>query len=87
MKILISDNLSPRGLEVLRKHDGIEVDFKAGIPGEEVRRIIGDYDALIVRSETRVTAEIIASGSRLRVVGPAGKLLDKMLAAIGFTPS
>lgn len=77
MKILISDHLSPRGLDVLKQHD-IEVDFKAGIPGDEVRRIIGDYDALIVRSETKVNADILSSASRLRVVGRAGTGVDNI---------
>ena len=78
MKILISDNLSPRGIELLRSRELFEVDFKVGLKPEELKKIIGDYDALIVRSETRVTADLIAAAEGLKVIGRAGTGVDNI---------
>ncbi|HWQ35175.1 MAG TPA: phosphoglycerate dehydrogenase [Blastocatellia bacterium] len=78
MKILISDNLSNIGVELLRRHENFTVDKKVGLKPEELRKIIGEYDALIVRSETRVTADLIAAGERLRVIGRAGTGVDNI---------
>ena len=77
MKVLISDNLSPVGAEIL-KEAGIEVDFKPGLSPEELKEIIGYYDGLIIRSATQVTADILESASRLKVVGRAGIGLDNV---------
>ena len=65
MKVLISDNLSPRGVEILKKA-GFDVDFRSKTPAEEIEQIIGDFDALIIRSATKVTAALLekATGSR-----------------------
>jgi D-3-phosphoglycerate dehydrogenase len=78
MKILISDNLSARGVELLRAREIFEVDLKVGIKADELKKIIGDYDALIVRSETKVTAEIIAAADNLKVIGRAGTGVDNI---------
>ena len=77
MKVLISDNLSPAGAEIL-KNAGLDVDIKTGLAPEELKAIIGDYDGLVIRSATKVTEEIIASASKLRVVGRAGIGLDNV---------
>ena len=53
MKVLISDNLSPLGVDILKKA-GLEVDARSKTSPEEIGKIIGDYDALIIRSATRV---------------------------------
>ena len=66
MKILVSDPLSPKGLELLRQHT--RVDLQPHLSSAELQQIIGDYDALIVRSSTRVTRELIETGRRLRCV-------------------
>lgn len=78
MKILISDNLSARGVDLLRTHEQFEVDLKVGIKPEELKKIIPEYDALVVRSETRVTSEIIASADKLKVIGRAGTGVDNI---------
>src|SRR5581483_2464964 len=78
MKILISDNLSNRGVEILKRHESFVVDKNVGLKPEELRKIVGDYDALIVRSETKVTADIIAAGERLKVIGRAGTGVDNI---------
>lgn len=76
MKILVSDPLSPQGLELLQQH--AQVDLRPRLSSEELQQIIGDYDALIVRSSTRVTAELIEAGRRLKAIGRAGVGVDNI---------
>lgn len=77
MKVLISDNLAPVGAQIL-KDAGLDVDVKTGLPPEELKKIIGDYDGLVIRSATKVTADIIEAADRLKVVGRAGIGLDNV---------
>ncbi len=77
MKVLISDNLSPVGAEILR-NAGLEVDIKTGLPPAELAKIIPDYDGLVIRSATKVTADIIEAAANLKVVGRAGIGLDNV---------
>jgi len=71
-KVLISDSLSDRAVEIFRER-GIEVDFEPGLSAESLLARIGDYDGLAIRSATKVTAEVLAAGNgRLKVVGRAG---------------
>ncbi len=76
-KVLISDSLSPRGIEILRAA-GLEVAAKEKVSPEELLQIIGEYDGLIVRSATKVTAPVLAAAKRLRIVGRAGSGLDNV---------
>jgi D-3-phosphoglycerate dehydrogenase / 2-oxoglutarate reductase len=78
MKILVSDTLSEKGVEIFQKAKGIEVDVKTGLPPEELKAIIKDYDGLVIRSATKVTQEIIEAGDHLKVVGRAGIGLDNV---------
>lgn len=78
MKILISDNLSNIGVEVLKRFEQFQVDKKTGLSPDELKAIIGEYDALIVRSETKVTADLIAAGENLKVIGRAGTGVDNI---------
>lgn len=78
MKVLVSDNLEDVGLDVLRKEPGIQVDLRAGLKPEELKAIIGDYDALIIRSATKVTEDLLQSAAKLKVVGRAGIGLDNV---------
>ncbi|MCU0575718.1 MAG: phosphoglycerate dehydrogenase [Desulfobacterota bacterium] len=80
MKILVSDKLSDAGVEIL-KRGGFTVDVKTGLKPEELKEIIGGYDALVVRSATKVSAEIIAAGKRLKVIGRAGAGVDNIDSA------
>ena len=75
-KILVADPLAEDGLERLRRAG--EVTIVSRLPEAELIRRIPDFDALVVRSETRVTAPIIEAGSRLRVVGRAGVGVDNI---------
>ena len=77
-KVLISDKLEKEGLDIFAAQKDITVDCKFGIPAAELKSIIGEYDALIVRSGTQVTAEIIAAASKLKVIGRAGVGLDNV---------
>ena len=74
-KVLISDSLSPRAVEIFRER-GVEVDVKTGLKPEELKAIIGEYDGLAIRSATKVTKDILSAASRLKVVGRAGIGVD-----------
>lgn len=76
-KILISDALDPLAVEIFRKK-GCEVDFKAGIKADELKSIIANYDGLAVRSETKVTPDVIEAAKNLKVVGRAGIGVDNV---------
>lgn len=77
MKVLVSDSISSKGVEILKKA-GFEVDVKTGLKPEELKSIIGEYDALIIRSATKVTAEIIDAADKLKVIGRAGTGVDNV---------
>lgn len=77
MKVLVSDNISPRGVDILKKA-GLEVDVKTGLKPAELKAIIGEYHALIVRSATKATADIIEAATNLKVIGRAGSGLDNV---------
>jgi D-3-phosphoglycerate dehydrogenase len=76
-KVLISDKLSPAAVEIFRTR-GIEVDLKPGLTPAELRAIIGEYDGLAVRSATKVTKELLAAATSLKVVGRAGIGVDNV---------
>ncbi|HJX12278.1 MAG TPA: phosphoglycerate dehydrogenase [Dehalococcoidales bacterium] len=75
-KVLIADSISEEGINVLRSE--ARVDLKVGLKPAEIAAIIGDYDALVVRSQTRVTAEIIEAGKKLQVIARAGVGIDNI---------
>ena len=78
MKVLVSDKLSPAGVEILERAPGLSVDVKTGMTPEELNGVIGEYDGLVIRSATKVTREIIQAASRLKVVGRAGIGVDNV---------
>ncbi len=78
MRILVSDNLSKSGVEILEKEDGLKVDVKTGLSKSELIDCIPDYDGLIVRSATKVTKEVIEAGKNLKVIGRAGVGVDNV---------
>lgn len=77
MKILVSDSLEQSCIDILR-HEQFEVDNRPGLPADELKKTIGEYDALIVRSATKVTADVIGRGTRLKVIGRAGTGVDNI---------
>ena len=76
MKVLIADPVSEEGIDILHHH--AQVDVKPGLKPEELISIIGDYEALVVRSQTKVSAEVIAAGKKLQVIGRAGVGVDNV---------
>ncbi|MDW3097432.1 MAG: phosphoglycerate dehydrogenase [Alphaproteobacteria bacterium] len=76
-KVLISDKLSPAAVEIF-KNRGLDVDFKPGLPKEELLEIIGQYDGLAIRSATKVTADVLEKADNLKVVGRAGIGVDNV---------
>ncbi|MCW5751079.1 MAG: phosphoglycerate dehydrogenase, partial [Alphaproteobacteria bacterium] len=77
IKVLIADELSPAAKQIF--HDrGIQADEKVGLKPEQLLEIIGEYDGLAVRSATKVTAKVLATAKRLKVVGRAGIGVDNI---------
>jgi D-3-phosphoglycerate dehydrogenase / 2-oxoglutarate reductase len=78
MKILVADPISEKGVEVLRANPKFHVDVNTGLKEDGLLQIIADYDALVVRSQTKVNAKVIAAAKKLRVVGRAGVGVDNV---------
>jgi (S)-sulfolactate dehydrogenase len=76
-RVLIADELSPRAEEILREA-GLAVDVKVGLKPAELKAIVGEYDALAVRSATKVTADVLEAAARLKIVGRAGIGVDNI---------
>jgi D-3-phosphoglycerate dehydrogenase len=77
-KVLVSDPLSNKGLEILGKAQNLKYDLKPGLSPEELKKILPEYDGIIIRSETKLKSDIIETGTRLRVIGRAGIGLDNV---------
>ena len=77
-RVLVSDSLSDSGLKPLRSAPDIRVDVRTNLSHAELLEVIGDYDALLVRSSTTVSADVIQAGKRLRVVARAGVGVDNI---------
>lgn len=75
-KVLVSDPIDQVGLDILSQV--AQVDVKTGLSPSELAQIIGEYDALMLRSGTRVTAEVIDAGQKLRIIGRAGVGVDNV---------
>src|ERR671919_1829347 len=76
MKVLISEKVSGAGIERLREH--VDVDVRTDLTPEELADVIGDYDALVVRSGTRVDSDLLERAENLKVIGRAGIGLDNV---------
>jgi D-3-phosphoglycerate dehydrogenase len=76
VKVLVTEPIADEGIEVLRSY--AEVDVRLGLTPEEIRAIIGDYDALVVRSQTQASLDIIEAGKRLQVIARAGVGIDNV---------
>jgi D-3-phosphoglycerate dehydrogenase / 2-oxoglutarate reductase len=77
LRILVSDDISERGLQPLREA-GFQIDKQVGLSPQELAKTIGGYSGLVVRSETKVTADLLSEGPDLRVVGRAGVGVDNI---------
>lgn len=76
--VLVTDTLADSGVELLQSHDDIELRYEPGLKGSELLSAVAEADAIITRSGTPVTAELLEAGRRLRVVGRAGVGLDNV---------
>lgn len=77
-QVLIADQMSPLAQKVFEQH-GIVAEVRTGLSEDELRRVIGQYDGLVVRSATKVTARVLEAGvPRLKVVGRAGIGVDNV---------
>jgi D-3-phosphoglycerate dehydrogenase len=76
MRVLVAESVAEEGVQLLRAHH--DVDEKVGLSRDELCAIIGEYDALVVRSQVQVDAPLIAAGSRLVVIGRAGVGVDNV---------
>ena len=72
MKILVTDSLAPQGLEVFQRTPGFEVDVRIGLKPDALKKIVADYDGWVIRSGTKITAELIEAAKNLKVIGRAG---------------
>ena len=77
-KVLIADSISQRGVDELARENALQVTVQIGLNERELVKLIPPFSALVVRSQTKVTAEILTAGNKLRVVGRAGVGVDNV---------
>lgn len=77
-KVLVTDSIAESGLELLRQQQDVDLNYSPGLKGQELLDTIADADALITRSGTAVTPELLEAAKKLRVVGRAGVGLDNV---------
>jgi D-3-phosphoglycerate dehydrogenase len=77
-KVLIADSISQRGIDELSREGALDVTIKPGLSETELLEIIPEFSALVVRSQTKVTADVLKTGTSLRVVGRAGVGVDNV---------
>src|SRR2546427_9820199 len=71
-RVLVTDTLADSGLAILRAASDVDLDYRTGLKGNELLQAVSKSDALITRSGTAVTRELVNAGSRLRIVARAG---------------
>ncbi|MGA1862784.1 phosphoglycerate dehydrogenase [Deferribacter thermophilus] len=77
-KVLITDHIAEEGIKILLDSKDIEVEEKPGISHEELKKIIGNYDAIITRSGTTITSDLLENPGKLKIIGRAGVGLDNV---------
>ncbi len=77
-RVMVTDNLSNAGVDLLKSQQGLEVVVIATLPPEELKKALADYDGLIIRSATKLTPEILEGQKRLKVVVRAGVGVDNI---------
>ncbi len=77
VRVLVCDPIAEDGVAALKRF-GAEVDVRTGLSADELRAAVDSYDALVVRSETKVTREVIGAASKLQVIGRAGIGVDNI---------
>ncbi|RZV41192.1 MAG: phosphoglycerate dehydrogenase [Acidimicrobiia bacterium] len=77
-RILVSDDIGAHGIDILQGADDTVCDVKTGLSPDELIAVIGEYDALIVRSATKVTGAVLDAASKLKIIGRAGMGVDNI---------
>ncbi len=77
-RVLLSDTLAQQGIEVLKRYPELQIDINTGLKPAQLAEIIAPYDALVIRSSTKVTREIIDCATSLKVIGRAGVGVDNV---------
>ncbi|UCD56326.1 MAG: phosphoglycerate dehydrogenase [Candidatus Hydrogenedentota bacterium] len=77
-KVLVADKLSAAGLEIFNKHKELDVRAEKGISPKKLKAVIPEFDALVVRSSTKVSADVLAAAENLKVIGRAGIGVDNI---------
>lgn len=77
-KILVTDKLAEDGINYLNDQEGLHVHIQTGLTEDELCEIIPEYHALLIRSDTQVTAKVLAAAKNLKVVGRAGIGVDNV---------
>ena len=78
MKVIVTDEISEKGLELLQKDPRVQLDVRLGLKKAELHQVIGDYDAIITRSGTQVDAELLQYAKKLKMVARAGVGIDNV---------
>ena len=78
IRVLISDKLAKEGIDLLNRMGGVEAVVKTGMKEDELSQVIGDYDGLIIRSDTKVTANVLSRSGRLKAIARAGVGIDNV---------
>ena len=78
IKVLITDKLAQEGIDLLNSMDGVEAVVKTGISEDELAEIIGEYEGLIIRSGTKVTAKVLSNAGKLKAIARAGVGVDNI---------
>jgi D-3-phosphoglycerate dehydrogenase len=78
MKVIVTDEISEKGLELLEKDQRVQLDVRLGLSKEELYDLIGEYDAIITRSGTQVDAELLSHAKKLKMVARAGVGIDNV---------
>jgi len=82
-RVLATDEVDPRGVELLRAEPSLVVDERPTRPWQELRGEIGEYDAFVGRSATRLPAELLRDAKRLQVIGRAGVGIPGVIGEVG----
>ena len=78
MKVLVSDKMSQKGIDILNTVDGITLVYKTGMNPDDLKKEIKDVDALIIRSSTKVNKDVLAAAKNLKIIGRAGIGVDNI---------
>ncbi len=78
IKVLVTDKLAKEGIDLLGSMDDVQAVVKTGLGEDELAGIIGEYDGLIIRSDTKVTARVLSSPGKLKVIARAGVGIDNV---------